>query len=51
MGMPNCAKILKYEIKDAAKLTFPIPAGCKILVAYGNVISEKANDDMVNTIF
>ena len=51
VGMPSCANMEKYVIRDVAKETLPVPIGNKILETYGNVINGKINCDMVKIAF
>lgn len=41
VGIPSEANMVKYEITDVAKFTFPIPSTKRVREIYGNVISGK----------
>ena len=49
--MPSCESNRKYDTKDCAKLTLPIPAGASMRETYGKEISGNKNDDSVKSVF
>lgn len=51
VGIPSEANMVKYEITDVAKFTFPIPSTKRVREIYGNVISGKINEETVSMAF
>jgi hypothetical protein len=51
VGIPNCANKLKYDIKEVANDTFPVPTGVSILDTYGKVISGNMIDETASIAF